>query len=218
MEDLVTLRKFNTYIEAAGFIEILDKNNIPYFVEKTEAVGDIVYAGNTLDEELNIKVKSEDLEAAQKLLEEIEEVDAEKLEKDYYLFEFSDNELLEILQKPDEWSLNDYRWAQEILKQRGKEVDKDTLEDWNQKRIDFLSKPEKVSAKYLRMAYTFCVLGGIVGYFMGRHLHGFHKLLPNGQKVLNFDDESRLKGKRIEMTGLIIFAVYVILFIILLDS
>lgn len=218
MEDLVTLKKFNTYIEAAGVVELLDKNNITYVIEKTEASGDIVFAGNTLEEELHVKIKAEDFETAQKLLEDLEEIDAEKLEKDYYLFEFSDKELVEILEKPDEWSLNDYRWAQEILKQRGKEVTKPQLEDWKKKRFEFLSQPEVVKGSYVFNAYLFCVLGGIIGFFMGRHTHVFRKLLPNGQKVYAFDEASRDKGRKIEMTGLIFFAIYIILLIVFVIS
>jgi len=210
MDELITLRKFNTYIEAAGIIELLQKNNIAYDVEKTEATGDVVFAGNTLEEELHVKVKQEDYEAAQKLLEELVEVDIEKLDKDYYLFEFSDKELLEILQKPDEWSLNDYHWANEIMKQRGQEVSKDQLEEWKKKRMDFLSQPDKVSSTYLRNAYLFCIFGGIIGFFMGRYLHTFRKLLPNGHKVLAFDEDSQAKGRKIEIIGLLCFIVYII--------
>lgn len=218
MDDLVTIKKFNTYIEAAGVVELLEKNNISYTIEKTEASEDIVFAGNTLDEELHVKVKTEDYEAAQNLLAELVEVDVEKLEKDYYLFEFSDKELLEILEKPDEWSLNDYHWAQEILKQRGQEIEKSRLDEWKKKRLEFLSKPERVTGKYIRMSYFFCVLGGLVGFFMGRHVNRFFKILPNGHKILAYDEESRRKGKRIETIGLFCFVVYVILFTILIMS
>ena len=216
MDELITLKTFNTYIEASGLVELLDKNGIPYFTMKTESTSDVVFAGNTLDEELQIKVKSENFEAAQKLLEELVEVDAEKLEKDYYLFEFTDNELLEILQKPDEWSLNDYRWAQEILKQRGQEVAVEKLDQWKKERLELLSKPEIVTSSYLRNSYMFCILGGFVGYFMGRHLYAFRKLLPNGKKVYAFDEASRQKGKKIELIGLVCFLAYIILFTIMI--
>lgn len=216
MDGQITLQKFNTYIEATGVIELLEKNNIAYSVEKKEATEEFVFAGNTLDEELHIMVKPEDYEAAQKVMEELTEVNIEKLDKDYYLFDFSDNELFEILEKPDEWSLNDYHWALEILKQRGAQVDKSKLDRMKKERLEFLSKPEKVNGGYLSKAYFFCVLGGIVGFFMGKHLYAFRKILPNGQKVFAFDDESRQKGKRIELLGLLIFLMYIVLFIILL--
>jgi len=216
MDEFVTLKKFNTYIEASGVVELLEKNNITYNIEKTEVTGDIVFAGNTLDEELHVKVKSDDYEAAQKLLEELTEVDVEKLDKDYYLFDFSDKELLEILERPDEWSLNDYLWAQEILKQRGKEVEKFKLDEWKTKRLDFLAQPELVKDSYLRTAYIFCILGGIIGFFMGRHVHAFQKLMPNGKKVYAFDDVSRLKGKKVERVGIFFVFVYIVLLIIVI--
>jgi hypothetical protein len=209
MEELVTLKKFNTLEEASGAVELLVKNNIHYIVEKNEASNDIVFAGNTLNAELLVKVKTDDYETALKLLEELTEVGIEKLDKDYYLFEFSDKELLDILEKPDEWSLNDYLWAQEILKQRGKEVDKTTLDEWKQKRLEFLAQPEKVTGNYILTAYILCFLGGIIGFFLGRHVKAFRKLLPNGQKVYAYDEESRKKGKNVEIAGLLFMAIYV---------
>src|ERR1035437_528322 len=120
MEELITLKKINTNEEASTIIELLQKNDIEYTLEK-EDIQDAELAGD-LAFGIDIKVKAEDLEKAEELLKDIEEIDVERLEKDYYLFAFSDSELIEILQKPDEWSYNDYLWGQDILKQRGQEV------------------------------------------------------------------------------------------------
>jgi hypothetical protein len=210
MEELVTLRTFNTLEEASAVVELLEKNKIHYLVEKTEVPIEVVLPGENLDTELLVKVKPEAFEAAKTLLEELEEIGIEKLDKDYYLFDFTDQELIELLQKSDEWSLKDYLWAQEILKQRGKEVDKSLLNEWNDKRLAFLATPEKVTPKYLMLAYLFCFAGGWIGFFMGRHVRAFKKLLPNNQKVFAFDEESRVKGKKIESIGLIFSLVYMI--------
>ena len=106
MEELIILKKISTNEEATTIIEILQKNDIEYFLEKedneeVELSGDMIFG-------LNIKVKGEDLEKAEELLKDIEEINVERLEKDYYLFAFSDSELIEILEKPDEWGHNDY--------------------------------------------------------------------------------------------------------------
>lgn len=208
MDQTVILKKFQTLEEASGAIEIIEKNNIKYTIEKTATKNDSVFAGNTIAGELIVKVNPEDLEAAQKLLEELVEVDVEKLDKDYYLFEFSDNELVEILKKPDEWSLNDFVWAQEILKQRGKEVDQSTIEHWKNERLEYLSRPEAVSDNYITGAYLLCLLGGFIGFFMGRHIKAYRKLLPNGQKVYAFDERSRERGKNVEIAGLLFMILY----------
>lgn len=211
MEDLIVLRKFHTLEEASGIVEILEKNKIYYRLEKSNAANDVVFAGNTLDTELHLKIKPEDMESTEKILEEVTEVNIEKLDKDYYLFSFQDDELMDILRKPDEWSMNDYLWAQEILKQRGKEVDQSRLDEWKKNRLEFLARPDQVKGNYIFNSYLFCVLGGFIGFFMGRHLKKFRKLLPNGQKVFAFDEPTRLTGQKIERTGIIFMLLYLVL-------
>ncbi len=217
MDELITLKKFNTLEEASSVIELLEKNNIGYSLDKQNASNDI-FAGNTLGSELHLNIKPEDYESAQELLKGLTEINIEDLDKDYYLFNFSDTELSEILQKPDEWSYNDYLWSQEILKQRGKEVDMSTLEKWKKKRIELLATPDKISKQYLVTAYLFCLLGGFIGFFMGTHIINNNKTLPNGQKVFSYDDESRNKGLNIKRIGGISFLLWIVLVLIMLLS
>jgi hypothetical protein len=216
MDELITLKKFNTLEEASSVIELLEKNNIGYNLDKQNTSSDIVFAGNTLGSELHLCIKPEDYESAQELLKGLTEINIEDLDKDYYLFTFSETELSEILQKPDEWSYNDYLWAQEILKQRGKEVDISTIENWKKKRLELLATPDKISNKYLVTAYLFCLLGGFIGFFMGTHIINYNKTLPNGQKVFAYDEESRNKGLNIKRIGGISFLLWIVLILIVL--
>jgi len=216
MDELITLKKFNTLEEASSVIELLEKNNIGYNLDKQNASSDMVFAGNTLGSELHLCIKPEDYESAQELLKGLSEINIENLDKDYYLFTFSDIELSEILQKPDEWSYNDYTWTQEILKQRGKEVDMSTIENWKKKRLEFLAQPDKISNTYLVTAYLFCLLGGFIGFFMGAHIINNNKTLPNGQKVFAYDEESRNKGLNIKRIGGISFLAWIVLVLIVL--
>jgi len=213
MEEFILLKKFNTPEEASTVIELLEKNNIEFQIEKDDAIQETVFIGNTFESEMHIKVKPEDLENAQQLLQELVEINAESLDKDYYLLNFTDTELTEILQKPDEWSYNDYLWAQEILKQRGKGVELSTLEDWKKQRLELLSQPKKISGNYIFSAYLFCILGGIIGLLMGMHLQNANKTLPNHQKVLTYDANSRNQGNTIKWTGVIFSLVWVSLII-----
>lgn len=211
MDEYKLFKKYNNPEEASVLVELLKKNDIDYQLTTEKPTEDIIFAGNTLLEELQINIKEEDFEKATKLLEDIVEVNAESLDKDYYLFEFSDNELLELLKKPDEWSLNDYHWAREILKQRGKEVEEETIEKWKKERLENLSQTEKVTTKYLILAYFFCLAGGFIGIFMGRHLSSYMKVLPNGQKVYAFDSKGRRLGYQISILGLICLILCIVL-------
>jgi hypothetical protein len=216
MDNLVKLKNFNTIEEANSAVELLEKNNIFLKLEKEELSEDSTFAGNTLLAQICIKVKPEELETAQNLISELEEVNIDKLEPDYYLFEFTDEELIDMLKKPDEWSLNDFHWAQEILKQRGKEPEKAQIEIWKKERLKFLSQPEDVTSRHINTAYFFCVLGGIIGIVMGRHINSFKKTLPNGQKVYNYTDESRKKGLSIALFGTVCLIAEVVLILIFL--
>jgi len=211
MNEFETFKKFNNPEEASVLIDLLKKNSIDYELSTAKLTDDVIFAGNTLIEEVEINIKPEDFEKAEKLLEDIEEIDAESLDKDYYLFEFSDDELLDLLKNPDEWSLNDYHWAREILKQRGEEVDQGTIDQWKHARLENLSQTETVTVRYKILAYFFCLTGGFIGIFMGRHLSSYMKLLPNGQKVYAFTDKDRKLGYRISLIGIVCLLGWVIL-------
>ena len=211
MSEFITFKKYNNPEEAGVLVDLLKNNDLEYQVTAEDASEDVVFAGNTIPKELSILVKESDIEAAEKLLEEIEEVGADRLEKDYYLFEFTDNELHDILKKPDEWSLNDYHWAREILKQRGKDIDDASIERWKNARLETLSKTEEVTVKYQILAYFFCIIGGFIGIFMGRHLSSYKKTLPNGQKMFAFDDKARKLGYRISIFGFICLITWIVL-------
>ena len=62
MDELITLKKFNTLEEASSVIELLEKNNIGYNLDKQNTSSDIVFAGNTLGSELHLCIKPEDYE------------------------------------------------------------------------------------------------------------------------------------------------------------
>jgi hypothetical protein len=211
MSGYIPFKKFTNPEEAGVFVELFKKNEIDYDLSADKPAEDILFAGNTMVEELQISVKEEDFDKATNLLEEIEVVNADGLDKDYYLFEFQDEELVDLLKKPDEWSLNDYHWAGEILKQRGKEVDPGTIEKWQNDRLKDLSQTETVTLKYLILAWFFCICGGFIGIFMGRHLNSYMKTLPNGQKVFAFGEKDRKKGLIISIAGAVLLVVWVVL-------
>lgn len=209
MSEFRQFKKYNNPEEAGVLVEILKKNNIEYELTSDTPSSDVLFAGNTMTEEIQINIKEQDFETVTKLQEEINVITAETLEKDYYLFEFSDDELLDLLKNPDEWSLNDYHWAREILTIRGKDVDDGTIEKWQNDRLENLSQTETVSLKYLILAWFFCLMGGFIGIFMGRHLSSYKKLLPNGQKIYGFNQKDRKKGYQISIAGFIVLLIWI---------
>ena len=205
--NLLTYQKFNEKSEATELGELLTTNKIEFLFEDTSASFDPSFSNNELNKEFRIKLKKQDFDKVDKLLLGISANQIEEVEKDYYLFEFSDDELIEVLTKSDEWSKFDYSLAQKILKDRGQEVSEKLLESLRKQRIEELAKPEDSQKKWIIAGYIFSFLGGLLGVFIGWHLLSHKKTLPNGDSVYGYSVEDRKHGNRILILGIIFFVI-----------
>lgn len=209
-EKYLTFRRFNNPEDANDLVTTLNTNNIPYFVEDASPSFDVTFSGNTFEKEVHIKLKQSDFESTEELLLNNTQVAIDQLPKDYYLLEFTNEELIEILMKPDEWSPTDYSLSQQILKERGKEVDAEFISTLKKKRNEELSKPEKSQKNWIYAGYIFALLGGLLGIFIGWHLMTFKKTLPNGQRAYGYVESDRKNGRIILILGLIFLTISLI--------
>lgn len=136
------------------------------------------------------------------------------MNKDHYLFEFPNEELYEILTKPDEWNSFDYKLAQLILKDRDQDINEDFFHSLKKKRIAELSKPDKGQDFWIISGYIFSLLGGFLGILIGWFLWTMKKTLPNGEKVYIYSDPDRRHGRRIFTIGIVVAPVALLLKII----
>jgi hypothetical protein len=103
------------------------------------------FSTNTIGLDICIKVRQEDFTKARMALEGIYQQLLEKVDDDYYLLAFSDEELLEIDLKPDEWGLFDYQLAKKLLRERGKEIREEDAEQLKKARNKTLAKPDQIT-------------------------------------------------------------------------
>ena len=204
MNDYLTYKKFNSIEELADFKDLLDKNKIEYIVEDTSPSVDLTFTGgNFFDKEIRLKLRQSDFVVIDKLLEDEAKNTNFELDKDHYLFEFTDEELLEILEKPDEWSKPDFVAAQNILNSRGVKITQVEIDNFKKERLKKLSEPEKGKTRWIIAGYIAAVLGGIIGLFIGYHLLTFKKTLPNGERVYEYDVNARKHGQKILIIAII---------------
>lgn len=160
--------------------------------------------GNSLNNQPEIHLKPIDFKRAEQIIEKDAERRIEYIEDDYYLFDSPNEELYEILLKPDEWNAFDYTLAKRILKDRGKYIEPELLIKLKEKRLEELAQPKEHQALLITVGYIFAFLGGIFGVLIGYLLWKTKKTLPNGKMVYIHSEENRKQGKQIFYIGLVV--------------
>ena len=107
-------------------LEILKKNDSPFQSEAYRERMDSVSLIN-LPPQFVVKINSDNFERVFEILDYVATKEIFEIDKSHYLFNFSDEELFDLLAKTDEWSAFDYQLAQKILDEREKQVDKEFL-------------------------------------------------------------------------------------------
>lgn len=109
MKILKDYRIFETKEELQDLEELLKENNLKYFIQESNDIADKKYL---------LQISPDDFQKVDELCETLVDIDLDKLPDDYYLFEYQDEELVEILLNRSEWSEFDYVIARRILSQR----------------------------------------------------------------------------------------------------
>lgn len=188
-------------------VNVLEKNKIEYLLEENVISFDPTLANSQFSKEYTIKLHKIDFDKVDAMQTEISSELVNSVESDYYLFEFTNEELIDLVSKKDEWSKLDYLLAQKILKERGQEITPNKMKRLDEERIVDLSKHEKSQKTFIFLGYFFAIMGGLLGVFMGWHLTSSKKVLPNGEKTYVYSDHDRKQGNRILIIGSIITVV-----------
>lgn len=204
-------KKFTDIEQAKELVELLKQNQIDCKLVDNSPAIDITFANNTLQNEVQLLVNQVDFEAARKVLEQQAEAMIQEVDTSHYLFEFSNEELYEIILKPDEWSEFDFKLSQKILADRGQTVNDDLLNTLKKQRLKDLAEPEQGQLPWIYLGYFSAFFGGIIGLLIGWYLWNFKKTLPNGEKVHAYSEKDQKHGRNIFLFGLICFIVWVVI-------
>ena len=207
----VVFRKYSSLQQAKEVSAILKENGIEiHFTDNIPQVDSNVM-GTSYSIEYEVKIKPSDFTKAEKILSENAEKQINQLEKDHYIFSFSDEELYEILLKPDEWNEMDYAMAKKILETKGKSIDESMLHALKKQRISDLAKPEENQQSWIYAGYFFAIIGGFLGIVIGYVLTTSKKTSPNGERVFSYSEKDRNSGKTILYLSLVFFPLYILL-------
>jgi len=217
-EEYIAFRTFNSIEEAEPMLQILKDKGIDYDVSDIKNNLNSSFGGMRNAFEVQVLVKPSDFNTAEKVLEDAAVQTPITVDKDNYLLSFTTEELLEILQKQDEWSPEDYMLAQQILTERGHSINSARLKEMKEARLEELRQPEVVNSFWIGIGYFTAILGGFLGILMGWALSSAKKTLPNGERVYLYDEGSRKTGRNMLFMGILFFVINVIAFWVYIDA
>ena len=197
MPDYLQYQAFLSPEAAEPLLALLDQQKIPFETSFDQHDFDITFAYNPTRTQFVVKLHPQDFDKARAVETETSKQQIASVSSDYHLFDFTEEELFTILVKPDEWNNFDVTLAQQILRDRGRDVSADTVALLSQHRMAELGRPEEVQKSWIMAGYLFALCGGVVGLIIGWHLAFHKKQLPNGHQKLAFSEEDRTQGRRI---------------------
>lgn len=203
-------RNFQTFASAGAaqpLLQLLAEAGIPYHttLDTGQVAFDPSFANNQLTSNFTVQLALVDFERATQLLDKLHQHALSELDPGHYLFRFTDEELMDLVVKPDEWSALDVALAGQLLRQRGRDVSPDTLQLLRQRRVTELAQPDQDHKALVRSGYISAALGGIIGIVLGYQLYTSRKQLPTGQRVYAYSPTDRVHGLRIMVLGICVF-------------
>jgi hypothetical protein len=207
-------RTFQTYASAEAaqpLLAALEQQGIKAITsfDNGQVAFDPSFANNQLTSKFTVQLRLADFELASQVLTDLDKDALSQANPNHYLFTFSDEELFDLLLKPDEWSSFDVALASQLLRQRGRDISPDTLKLLRQHRVAKLAEPDRDQNVWIRSGYASALLGGFIGLFIGYHLYAHRNQLPDGRRVYAFAPEDRVHGLRIMVLSTVMFILLV---------
>lgn len=210
-EPFLTFRKFNDPVMAAEMAEKLEKYRIPVELEDSGNFFDPSFANNFLERDIRLKLRACDFEQADGIMQSFYRQQVDRVGEDYYLYQFTDSELVDIIRNPDEWGYLDYVLAQKILKEHGISIPAIELKRFQKEKIKLLAQPAPSGISWTRLGFGLALLLPPLGMIIGFSLGYMKRTLPDGQRLFAYSETDRKQGKRILAIAAICLAVWILL-------
>jgi hypothetical protein len=208
----LTIRTFDDPALMQDFIDLLKTGNVEYIIEENAiGINPLANLNPEISKEYEVKIASKDFSKVNELLISNDKTDLSVIDGDYYLYQFTNDELIDILVKSEEWSSTDYVLAQQILSKRGVDINKKNIEGLKEAHIAELQRPEKPQTALIVIGYILAFLGGFAGIFIGWYLKSNTRTLPDGKQLYSFNEKDRKQGQTMFVIGCICFVLTILL-------
>ena len=201
----VNFQKFYDRSVAADMVNQLKSRAIPAALDEPGAYFDPSFAHNPLQQGIWVQVKAADFPKASAALEAYYASQLDHVKTDYYLFQLSDEELVDIVHSPDQWGYLDYPLAVRILKDRGIAWSRDEMELVRSARIKKLAAPENTGIGWIIFSYLLSLFCWPAGLIAGSIMIRQQKTLPDGGRVPAYSTGDRRHGRWMILLSLLGF-------------
>lgn len=190
-DEPVMIREFRDEESLKELQQLFDDAGIPHAVFDSESRFDVTFSYDRSRQTFKLFVPTDYAEEARKISADLDAAVIAGLPKDYYLFDFSNDELKALIIKSYEWSPLDVTLAKILLEQRGEDPENEELVRKEEEAISSFNAPERIDKSSLFWGYFFSVLGGLIGIGFVIYILTSKKTTHDGVKMLRYDDESR---------------------------
>ncbi|MCI4670326.1 MAG: hypothetical protein MRZ79_19470 [Bacteroidia bacterium] len=218
MKKLAQYRIFQHEDDLLAFVERLELNDIPYETAKYASGLDHTYLGAGAGVEYVLRIPQERFEQANMILEREAEADFWKLPPEYHLFDFSDEELKEIILNPADWYRKDVVYAGKILDRRGVSYSISEVRESIRQKSEEANKSRRANWGLLLISYLMLPASMFIGYwpasfsvFSGIFLIFWKRTDDHGNTYPVFDKVSRMHGFALITLGTVIFLIFWVL-------
>jgi len=224
-----TYKTFMSREQAEEYIELLKKHDIQYSAESPELLITSVITGSGMLPKVVLKLHPSDFPNVDALIEQ-EIMASANVPENYYLRELDNNELQEVLEKPDEWSIQDVTMAKLILRERGINISNEEIQKLRDDRMRELHQGKKakrsVMLLYFLAVVVFSLLLGLISHWgimsmlaglgMGYYYAYDKSTDPDGNKYYTFEPTTRKYGQLILLVGGVVAVMLFSVFFIIL--
>lgn len=210
--------EFYRHVESSDEIEriktVFNENSINYEIDSPKTIIDESIIGKGLLPKFTIKLKEVDFQNANMLLEKNIHDNFDLINDFTHFNDLTTEELLQIIKKSDEWSIESVFASKRILESRGIQITEDKILELKEERNEAIRQGKQASS-IVQIGYFLAIVLGlylgtifiVAGIAMG-YYYSFGKSSDMfGQKYYVYNERSRRNGNFIffgGITGLVI--------------
>lgn len=202
MADLLPVfDKYYRKEDADFYFSLFETKGLHPQLEKPYEYFDAIIGHARTNDHYLVRLPKEEFATAQQLI--TKEVEKNGVPADYYLRDFTDNELKDILYNVDEWSRQDVAAADILLRERKIDIDAQDVEEKKHLKVEAARKKNTISLPVLILFYVISPWSAVIPLATGLIIYFLKDTDRDGNSVYVFSDTYRQHGLILGVIGTI---------------